>query len=121
MEGADPPTQSTGSVISREIVRLHHRLYGRGPTKAKTYIRPEYVLCALEDIFTPAELTLIQAGKDGIVRQTRMAFQEVTREEFIAVVEQVIQRPVRAFHSQIDPRSNTAVEIFLLESERSDD
>lgn len=31
--------------ISREIVRLHSRLYGRGPTRAKTIWRDEIVTC----------------------------------------------------------------------------
>jgi uncharacterized protein YbcI len=115
MDTTEPRQQSTTSVISREIVRLHARLYGRGPTKAKTWLNPEFVLCALEDIFTPAETTLIGAGNEDLVRQTRNAFQDATRDEFVGIVERATGRRVRAFHSQIDPRSNTATEAFLLE------
>ena len=118
METTEPRQQSTTSVISREIVRLHARLYGRGPTKAKTWLNAEFVLCALEDIFTPAETTLIGAGQEDLVRQTRNAFQDATRDEFVGIVERATGRRVRAFHSQIDPRSNTATEAFLLEEAR---
>ena len=61
-----PEPSTTGQVastISRQIVQLHARLYGRGPTRAKTYVQGEYVFSVLEDIFTPAERTLISAGK----------------------------------------------------------
>ena len=118
MEAAEhrgAPSQS--AVVSREIVRLHARLYGRGPTKAKAYVHTEYVLCVLSDIFTPSELTLIEAGNTGLVRETRSAFQVATRDEFIDIVEGTTGRRVRAFHSQIDPASNTGIELFLLEFE----
>jgi uncharacterized protein YbcI len=121
LEATEHRPQSISSIISREIVRLHARLYGRGPTKAKTYVHAEYVLCALEDIFTPSESTLIEADKEGLVRETRTAFQDATRDEFVAVVERATGRPVRAFHSQIDPMSNTATEVFLLAAETRDE
>jgi uncharacterized protein YbcI len=115
VEAAEPRQQSTSSVISREIGRLHARLYGRGPTKAKTYLDHEFVLCALEDIFTPAETTLIAAEQEDLVRATRLAFQDATRDEFVGTVERATGRKVRAFHTQVDPLSNTAAEVFLLE------
>jgi uncharacterized protein YbcI len=115
VEVTEPRQQSTSSVISREIVRLHSRLYGRGPTKAKTYLNHEFVLCALEDIFTPAETTLIGAKREDLVRATRTAFQDATRDEFVDIVERATGRQVRAFHCQVDPLSNTATEVFLLE------
>jgi uncharacterized protein YbcI len=113
--------QSNSSIISREIVRLHARLYGRGPTKAKTYVQAEYVLCVLEDIFTPSELTLLEAGKEDLVRETRVAFQEATRDEFVGIVERTTGRRVRGFHSQIDPQSNTAAETFVLAVEAKEE
>jgi uncharacterized protein YbcI len=115
-QGHAEPTQSRNAQISREIVRLHARLYGRGPTKAKTYVHSEYVLCVLDEIFTPAEKTLIAAGRKELVRETRSAFQEATRDEFIGVVERNLGQRVRAFHSQIDPLSNTGIEIFVLDA-----
>ena len=113
--------QTAGSIISREIVQLHARLYGRGPTKAKTHVHADYVLCALENVFTPAESTLIDAGKQDLVRETRVAFQDATRDVFVAIVERATGRRVRAFHCQIDAVSNTAAEVFLLASEHEDE
>jgi uncharacterized protein YbcI len=121
LEATERRPQSNSSIISREIVRLHARLYGRGPTKAKTYVHSEYVLCALEDIFTPSEVTLIEAEKADLVRETRVAFQDAMRDEFVGVVQRATGRRVRAFHSQIDPQSNTAAEVFFLDSESSDE
>ena len=79
-----PDLGQISSQMSRQIVQLHARLYGRGPTRAKTYVTSDYALAVLEDIFTPAERTLIAAGKGEHVQTTRMAFQEAVQSEFVA-------------------------------------
>jgi uncharacterized protein YbcI len=103
------------STISRQIVQLHARLYGRGPTRAKTYVNSDYVLSVLEDIFTAAERTLIAAGKGEHVFTTRRAFQEAVREEFRDIVEAATGRSIRAFMSQVHLETQVAIELFLLE------
>jgi uncharacterized protein YbcI len=103
------------SQISREIVRVHARLYGRGPTRAKTFINEDHALCILEDVFTKAEQTLIRAGNAAQVQATRLAFQDAVGDEFTAIVEGISGRTVRAFVSQVHIPANLAVELFLFE------
>jgi uncharacterized protein YbcI len=105
------------SQLSREIVRLHARLYGRGPTKARSYLHHDYPVCVLEEIFTTAERTLIDAGSAEHVKETRNKFQEAVDEEFRGIVERITGRKVRVFVSQIDIDSNLAVEFFIFEDE----
>jgi uncharacterized protein YbcI len=57
--------------ISNAITRLHREHYGRGPNSARTIIQRNYVVCFLDDIYTPAERTLIDAGRLDTVRLTR--------------------------------------------------
>jgi uncharacterized protein YbcI len=101
------------SQLSREIVQLHARLYGRGPTKARSYLQSDYAVCVLEEIFTTAERTLIEAGSGDHVSDTRKKFQEAVRDEFIAVVERITGRSVRVFLSQVDVEANLALEFFI--------
>lgn len=101
------------SQLSREIVQLHARLYGRGPTKARSYLQNDYAICILEEIFTTAERTLIGAGSSEHVRETRKKFQEAVKEEFIDVVERVTGRKVKVFLSQVDIDANLALEFFV--------
>jgi uncharacterized protein YbcI len=103
------------SQLSREIVRLHARLYGRGPTKARSYLQPDYAVCILEEIFTTAEKTLIEAGSGDHVQETRKRFQEAVSDEFVGVVEEVVGRKVAVFLSQVDVKANLALEFFLFE------
>jgi uncharacterized protein YbcI len=103
--------------ISREIVRLHARLFGRGPTRAKTFLDRDYALCVLEDVLTRAEKTLVAAGNVEQVRATRRAFQEAVHDEFIEVIEEISGRTVRAFISEIHLDPELEVELFLFEPE----
>jgi uncharacterized protein YbcI len=101
------------SQLSREIVQLHARLYGRGPTKARSYLHGDYALCVLEEIFTTAERTLITAGSGEHVRDTRRKFQDAVQQEFVDVVERITERKVRVFLSQVDVEANLALEFFI--------
>lgn len=115
-EGA--PQAEIGEVtseISRSIVRLHAKHYGRGPTKAKTYLHRDYALCVLEDVFNPGEQTLIERGNPEQVSDTRAAFQAAMDDEFVQVVEDATGRKVRAFISQVHTPGNLAIEVFLFE------
>jgi uncharacterized protein YbcI len=105
------------SQLSREIVQLHARLYGRGPTKARSYMHTDYAVCILEEIFTTAERTLIDAGSSEHVMETRAKFQDAVSEQFITIVEGATGRKVRVFLSQVDIDGNMAVEFFLFEPE----
>jgi uncharacterized protein YbcI len=114
---AQPERGQTSARVSREIVQLHARLYGRGPTKARTYVEHDYVLCILEEVFTVAERTLIRAGNGEQVMATRMAFQDAMQEEFVSLLEEATQRRVRALISQVHIAAGLAVELFLLAPE----
>jgi uncharacterized protein YbcI len=94
-------------------VQLHARLYGRGPTKARSYLQNDYAVCILEEIFTTAERTLIGAGSGGHVSETRKKFQEAVKDEFIEVVERITGRTVHVFLSQVDVDADLALEFFV--------
>ncbi|MDX6582965.1 MAG: hypothetical protein QOI10_2149 [Solirubrobacterales bacterium] len=102
-------------------MQLHARLYGRGPTRAKTYIHHDYLLSVLEEIFTPAERTLIAAGKGEHVQATRMAFQDAVQGSFVEIVEETTGRPVRALISQVHLETGVAIELFLFDNGGGDD
>jgi uncharacterized protein YbcI len=102
------------SQLSREIVQLHARLYGRGPTKARSYLQGDYAACILEEVFTTAERTLVAAGSGEHVRDTRKKFQDAVKNEFVEVVERVTGRTVRVVLSQVDIEANLALEFFIL-------
>jgi uncharacterized protein YbcI len=109
-----PPVGTIAAEISNSIVHLLSSHYGRGPTKAKTYLFDDYVFCVLENILTTSEQTLVEAGQADLVRRTRLAFQEVLRDEFEGAVENATGRHVIAYHSQVVFDPDMGFEIFVL-------
>jgi uncharacterized protein YbcI len=100
--------------ISREIVQIHARFYGRGPTKAKTVWREGIVVCILEEIFTKAEILLVDGGRFQNVRLNRQAFQDEVEPLFRAIVEAATGHQVKSFLSQVSI-DGVASEVFTLE------
>lgn len=100
--------------IAREVVRIHARHFGRGPTKAKAVMRDDSVVVVLEEVFTKAEELLVEAGHFDQVRNHRQLFQDQVEPLFRNVVEQATGRTVRAFLSQVSPEG-VGCEVFVLE------
>src|ERR1700756_5408052 len=90
------------AAVSNAIVGIHSKHYGKGPTKAKTYLIDDTVVCVMQDVFTTVERTLIEAGKGELVREVRMTFQYSLRDDFKEAVREIVGRTPRAFMSQID-------------------
>ena len=108
------------AAISNAIVGIHSKHYGKGPTKAKTYLIDDTIVCVMQDVFTTVERTLIDNGKGDLVREVRTTFQYALRDDFIDSVHDIVGRRPRAFMSQIDCDADMAVEFFLLENGVSD-
>jgi uncharacterized protein YbcI len=101
--------------ITNTIVGLHREFYGRGATKARTVMQDNYVLCVLDDIYTKAERTLIDAGSFDEVQRMRNAFQDTMEERFSGAVEEATGRRVVGFLSQVRADPDISTEIFILE------
>jgi uncharacterized protein YbcI len=116
-ESIERPSGSIVAQISREVVRIHARYYGRGPTKAKAIWRHGIVVVVLEEIFTKAEELLVESDQFEQVRSHRQAFQDQVEPLFCEVVERAIGQPVRAFLSQVT-EEGVAAEVFVLDISR---
>jgi uncharacterized protein YbcI len=101
--------------ISNAMVGLKKEFYGKGPTKAKTYINDNYVFCVLQGGLTRNEETLLAAGEELLVRQFRLRFQEAMADATSEAIERVTGRKVTGYHSQIVFDPEHAFEIFVLD------
>ena len=101
--------------LTNGVVQLMRESYGRGPTKAKSYLLDDrYAICVLEDTMTTAERTLTERGHSDLVRQVRLTFQELTADAFKATAAKALGRPVLAYHSQISLDPDRSFEFFVL-------
>ncbi|MBI5105219.1 MAG: DUF2294 domain-containing protein [Solirubrobacterales bacterium] len=112
---AAPDRGSPRSAIANAVVRLHAEHYGRGPTRARAHLGDDHVLVVLEDVLTVAERTLVRHGHGDKVKAARESFNDALRGEFVAAVEGIIGRRVRACLCQLHLEPEVAMELFMLE------
>jgi uncharacterized protein YbcI len=116
---APEPVSGAGEAlagVTNGIVRLFSEYYGRGPTRAKSYLLDDrYIVCVLRDSMTTVERTLVSNGHADKVLEVRLTFQGAMADVFTGVVEQATGRRVATYHSQLFPDLDIGFEFFLLE------
>jgi uncharacterized protein YbcI len=101
--------------VTNAVVQLHRTHYGKGPTRSKSYLLDDVLICVMRDVFTTVERTLVESGEGDKVRETRLAFQDAMRERFTEAVEEIMERRVVGCSSQVLLDQDVAIETFLLE------
>ena len=115
-QGAGTRTGEQLAEVTNGIVKLFAEYYGRGPTKAKSYLLDDrIVVCVLENTMTTVERTLSQNGNGHLVRQVRLTFQEAMADRFTSTVADVMGRRVAAYHSQLTMDPDMGFEFFVLD------
>jgi len=103
------------AAVTNGIVKLFRDYYGRGPTKAKSYILDDRILVTvLEDTMTRVEKTLADNGHGDKVREVRLVFQEAMAHEFKQCVRDALGREVLGYHSQLTLEPDLGFEFFVL-------
>jgi uncharacterized protein YbcI len=116
VEGDAPDRSlSVRAEVSNAMVGLKKEFYGKGPTKAKTFLNDNYVFCVMEGGLTRNEETLIGRGHEDLVRSYRLRFQEAMERPTVQAVERITDRKVIGYHSQIVFNPERAFEIFVLD------
>jgi uncharacterized protein YbcI len=102
------------TAVSDGLVALLKEFYGRGPTQAKSYYEDDLVVCVLRGGFSRVEQTLLDGGRGAAVIDQRMAFQELMRDRFEAVIEDATGRRVIGFMSGNQQDPDMMCEVFML-------
>jgi uncharacterized protein YbcI len=100
--------------VSNAMVALHNEQFGRGPTRVRSHLAgADALLCVMDDALLPAERTTVDMGEQQRVRESRSSLQVATADQFIATVEKITGRTVRAFASATDPDKEVVMETFI--------
>jgi uncharacterized protein YbcI len=113
--GETDRSRSVRAEISNAMVGLKKDFYGKGPTKAKTFLNDNYIFCVMEGGLTRNEMTLIERGHEDLVRHYRLRFQEAMEDPTVEAVQRITGRTVIGYHSQIVFNPERAFEIFVLD------
>jgi uncharacterized protein YbcI len=109
--------QSHGEVltaISTGMVALLAEFHGQAPTLAKTYYQDDLVVCVLRGAFSRVERSLLERGRGTAVISQRIAFQDLMRERFYAVIEDATGRRVLGFMSANQQQPDMICDVFIL-------
>jgi uncharacterized protein YbcI len=123
MGAPDPTPVSTAeqkrdllSALTRELIGLHKRFYGRGATKAKAlFAHSNLLLIEMEDVFLTVEHTMLEKGQRDFVREARRTFQSAMRDEFTGAVERLTGRSVEGYETVTFTAPDRVLEIFYLD------
>jgi uncharacterized protein YbcI len=100
--------------VSNEVAELYLVTSGRGPTRVRTYIQPEFCVCVLSEILTDAERALVERGA-AEVDAARTKINEGIEAELVAIVERQAGRPVLSHLVRLKVLVEVAVHFFLFD------
>lgn len=106
--------------ISEAVIRFEKEYMGRGPLETKTYIIDDMVLVRLKGVLTQAEHQLAKASGETrgreLIKQVRIELIEKGRPLLEAVIQSIVNRPVKSLHMDISTTTGERVIIFTLAS-----
>jgi uncharacterized protein YbcI len=85
--------------ISTAMVRAQKEFYGKGPPKAKSYLLDNFLLVAMSGGVLRAERTMVDEGREDLVRGFRQQFENEMSARFTGLVEEITGRRVINYQS----------------------
>lgn len=118
----DAASQAPSSLlvqISNEMVRAQKAYFGRGPERARSYILDDFLLIVMRGGLLPVERTMLEAGKQDMVRQYRQAYENEMTATLIGKMQELTGRTILNYQSQILFDPDIVVEIFFFDQSGS--
>jgi uncharacterized protein YbcI len=110
---------SATAAISEQFVRLYLDAFGRGPTRTRTFVQPQFAVCVLRDVLTTVERSLVAGGGATEVEAGRLRINESIAAEYVEIVERETGRPVLSHLARTQVPAEIAVHFFLLDESSS--
>jgi uncharacterized protein YbcI len=120
----DPSKEEGGGLllrISNEMVRAQKEFFGKGPTKAKSYMLDDMLIIVMRGGMTTAEKTMLDFGKEDQVREFRQLFENEMTERLTSKMEEITGRRIVNYQSQVMFDPDLIVEMFVFDSEGASD
>jgi uncharacterized protein YbcI len=89
--------------------------YGKGPETAKSYMVDDLLFVVLREGITTSEKTMLNAGEQDIVRVYRQRFQNEMAPVLCRKIEELTERKVIGYQSQILFDPDMVIEMFVFD------
>lgn len=116
-----PSIHALQRALSQAVAGVFAEFYGKGPARTRTHVFDDIAFSICDDVLTPAEQTLIEAGEGELVQDVRLTFQDLMTEAFVAEVQRLTARTVVGYHSQVLVEHGVAIELFVLDAPMAGD
>src|ERR687893_1022997 len=93
-EGTEEEGGALLARISNEMVRAQKEFFGKGPTKAKSYMLDDMLIIVMRGGMTTAEKTMLDFGKEDQVREFRQLFENEMTERLTDTMEELPGRKI---------------------------
>jgi uncharacterized protein YbcI len=120
MADADPPEETERVQprlrrISSRMASIQKTAWGKGPISTRSYLFDDMLLIVMRDGLTVAEKTMLDFGQADLVRNFRQQFENDMTERIVGMIEELTERKVLTYQSQIMFNPHVVVEMFVFD------
>lgn len=103
------------------MVKAQKEFFGKGPTRAKSYMLDDLLIIVMRGGMTTAEETMLEFGHQDQVRNFRQLFENAMTERLTDKMEELTGRKILTYQSQILFDPHVVIEMFVFDSQGSSD
>jgi uncharacterized protein YbcI len=101
--------------ISTKMAAIQKNAFGKGPVGAKSYLFDDLLLIVMREGLTTAEKTMLDFGRHDLVREFRQQFENEMTSRIVGMVEDLTDRKVLTYQSQVMFDPDVIVELFVFD------
>jgi uncharacterized protein YbcI len=119
----DEPEETAGerersllSRLSTSMGAMQKAAFGKGPISTKSYVFDDMLLIVMREGLTQAERTMLEFGRQDLVREFRQQFENEMTRRIINMIEELTERKVLTYQSQVMFDPHVVVEMFVFDN-----
>jgi uncharacterized protein YbcI len=115
-ESAGERERSLLKRLSSSMGAMQKTAFGKGPVSTKSYMFDDMLLIVMREGLTQAELTMLEFGREDLVREFRQQFENEMTRRIVDMIEELTERKVLTYQSQVMFDPNVVVEMFVFDN-----
>jgi uncharacterized protein YbcI len=102
--------------LSSSMGAMQKAAFGKGPVSTKSYMFDDMLLIVMREGLTQAEQTMLEFGRQDLVREFRQQFENEMTRRIVDMIEELTERKVLTYQSQVMFDPHVVVEMFVFEN-----
>jgi uncharacterized protein YbcI len=102
--------------LSSSMGAMQKAAFGKGPVSTKSYMFDDMLLIVMREGLTQAEQTMLEFGRQDLVREFRQQFENEMTRRIVDMIEELTERKVLTYQSQVMFDPHVVVEMFVFDN-----